>query len=72
MSCPDCENTVQRLREALCALEKIAGTAEAAKQPDPAAYLQRIAREAWLGLAERSTAPSMAPTRAPSAPCLST
>jgi hypothetical protein len=53
------------LREALNVLAKIAGTAEAAKQPDPAAYLRKIAREARLRLDTRDTSPTMAPTERP-------
>src|SRR4051812_28782501 len=65
MKCPECERTEQRLREAIRVLGKIAGTAEAAKQRDPAAYLQEMARKAWLALDVKPAGPSMAPTEPP-------
>jgi len=65
MTCTDCDNTAKRLREALRVLSKIAGTAEAAKQPDPAEYLQAMARKAVNDLEERQPHPSMAPTELP-------
>ena len=65
MTCPDCQKTAERLNDAIRALRAIGGSAAAARAPDPAKFLQDMARAALLRVEDIGAVPSMAPTERP-------
>jgi hypothetical protein len=58
-------NDADRLQEAIRVLRKTAGSAAAARQSDPAKYLQDMARDALRMIEPASGMPSRAPAVRP-------